>query len=109
MASSAVRYEGAPGSPPWGDVKQAVMDRAQAVADAVAALLARGAGRDEVRAAEEAVLAFRDAAACMRYPMLDEAVIEAHRRRAAADALAAAGLVPPQSPPQRPRHLHVVS
>ena len=106
MGGSALRGDD---TPDWGGVKQVVMSHAEAVADAVMALLLRGCDSDAVRAVEHAVMAFREAAACLRYPMLDEAVIEAERSRAYEDGLAAAGLVPPQVPPQRARHLHSVS
>lgn len=103
MDGSAVRGEPGP-EPGWGDVRRAVMRKAEAVADAVAVLCARPADRGAVRAVEQATAVLRDALGCLRWPVLDEAVVDAERERAAGEALAAAGFVPPAT-----RHLHVVS
>lgn len=101
MDGSALHGETGP-EPGWGDVRRAVMSAAEACAAAVAGC-ARG-DRGAVRAAQQAVAALRDAAGCLRPLAFDEAVIEAERERAAEQALAAAGLVPPPR-----RHLHAVS
>jgi hypothetical protein len=100
MDGSALRGDGQ--APGWADVRAAVIDAAQACAAAVAAL--RGGDRSAVRAAELAASALRDLGGCLRPIVFDEAVVEAERERAACDALAAAGLVPPPR-----RHLSVVS
>ena len=103
MDGSALRGD-AGQVPGWAEVRAAVMDAAQACAAAVTALPARGGDRGAVRTAQQAVLALRDLGGCLRPLAFDEAVIEAERARAADEALAAAGLVPP------PRcRLHVVS
>lgn len=106
MAGSAVRYEGAPGSPPWGDVRQALLMWGEVCAAAAVALAMRGPhGVHAALAVREAAGALRDLSAQLRPVAFDEAVVEAERSRAAGEALTAAGLMPPQ----RPRHLHSVS
>jgi hypothetical protein len=104
MHGSAVRGEDGP-EPAWGEIKQRVASAAESVATAVSGLSLRSGDGGAVRAVEQAVAAFRDALGCLRPAVLDEAVVEVERARAADEALAAAGLVPPP----RGRHLRVVS
>lgn len=102
MAASALRGDGDP-APGWGDVRQAVMIAAEVCATAAVALGLRGP--HAVHAAlmvRQATDVLRDISMQLRPAVLDEAVVEAERSRAAEAALAAHGLVPP-------RHLHSVS
>jgi hypothetical protein len=98
---------GDPGhAPGWAEVRAAVVRAAEACAAAVAGMSVRGGDRGAIRTAQEAVAALRDLGGCLRYAAFDEAVVDAERARAADEALAAAGLVPP---PRRGGHLHAVS
>ena len=106
MADPACGSEADSASPGWGDVRQAVMTAAEACACAVTSLGLRGEGGGPAAGtAGQAVAVLRDLAGRLRPLAFDEAVIEAERARAADEALAAAGLVPPP----RGRHLRAIS
>jgi hypothetical protein len=90
--------------PGWGEVRQAMMMAAEICATAAVSLAMRGPhGAHAAMLVRQSADALRDLGAQLRYAVFDEAVADAERSRAADDALAAAGLVPPQA-----RHLRAV-
>jgi hypothetical protein len=104
MDGSALRGDTGP-EPGWGDVRRAVMWYAEICATAAVSLAVRGPhGVHAAMVARQSADALRDMGAQLRYLTFSEAVVEAERDRAAGDALAAAGVVPP--PPAR--HLRAV-
>jgi hypothetical protein len=105
MADPAQGSAAVPAVPPWGDVRQAVMMYAEVCAAAAACVALRGPhAAHAVAAIRQAAESLRGISAQLRPAAFDEAVVEAERSRAAHDALAAAGLVPPP----RGRHLRAV-
>lgn len=104
MHGSAVRGDDGP-EPGWGDVRQAMIMAAEICAAAAVSLAVRGPhGVHAALVVRQSADALRDMGAQLRYLTFSEAVVEAERDRAAGDALAAAGVVPP--PPAR--HLRAV-
>lgn len=104
MDGSALRGD-AGHEPEWAEVRQAVMMAAEICATAAVSLAMRGPhGAHAAMMVRQSADAMRDMGAQLRYLTFSEAVVEAERDRAAGDALAAAGVVPPPSP----RHLHAV-
>jgi hypothetical protein len=102
--ASAARGDTGP-EPGWGDVRRAVMMAAEICATAAVSLAMRGPhGMHAALVVRQSAEALRDMGAQLRYLAFDEAVVDSERERAAGEALAAAGLVPPAA-----RHLHVVS
>jgi hypothetical protein len=100
MDGSALRGDTGP-EPGWGDVRRAVMMAAEICATAAVSLAGRGPhGVHAALMIRQCADALRDMGAQLRYVAFDEAVVDAERARALADA----GLVPPPAP-----HLHVVS
>lgn len=103
MHGSAVRGDDGP-EPGWGDVRQAMIMAAEICATAAVSLAMRGPhGMHAAIMVRQSADALRDMGAQLRPWAFDEAVVDAERARAAADALADAGVVPPPA-----RHLHVV-
>jgi hypothetical protein len=98
MDGSALRGDTGP-EPGWGDVRRAVMWYAEICATAAVTLAVRGPhGVHAAMVVRQAADGLRDMGAQLRYLAFDEAVADAERAR----ALAEAGVVPA-------RHLHVVS
>ena len=91
---------GGQGAPSWEDIRQGAMTATELCAAAVISMALRGP-RDTRGAAvaSQAVTALRDLTAAIREWRFDEAVVEAERVRAAAEALTAAGIPPPRPHP----------
>lgn len=104
MDGSAQRSDG-PDTASWDDARQAVMAHVAACSAALARLSLRGdrAAAAELHIQNVLLRDLRDRLTQMCDREFNEAVVEAERDRAAADALAAAGI-----PQPRPPHLHAV-
>jgi hypothetical protein len=104
MADPAQGSADSPAEPAWGDARRLVMMYAEVCASAAVMVALHGPhAAHAVMALRQATDALRDIGAQWRYPALDEAVVEVERSRAAREALAAAGVVPPGT-----RHLRAL-
>jgi anti-sigma-K factor RskA len=96
-----------PGAPSWDDIRRAVMVATEVCATAFVTLALRGPhGAHTAAMASQAVAALRDIGAqltVLHDRDFNEATVQLERARAAAEALAAAGI-----PQPRPPHLHAV-